>query len=118
MYYHYKLVLLLVMLAIPFVVVVLGNPFRSGLRTFLRMLAAVALTWGWVIAVRLIVTEVDMRLAESPERLQEIYDGDGAKNAFAAVFGWVPGIVLATLYWALARATLYARSRLRNGDTA
>ena len=118
MYYHYKLVLFLVMLAIPFAVVVLGNQFNSGVRTFARVLLAVMLTWAWVIATRIIVNEVDVRLAETPERLQEIYDGDGAKNAFAAVFGWVPGLILVVVYWLVARALLLVRSRRRIRDAA
>jgi hypothetical protein len=118
MYYHYKLGLLLVMLAIPMVVLVVGNTFASGTRTAIRALAAVALTWGWVVASRLIVNEVDIQLAETPQRLQEIYDGDGAKNAFAAVFGWLPGLILVALYWTIARLAIFLRRRRKAARAA
>ncbi len=118
MYHHYKLGLFLVMLAIPFIVLVARNKFKSRLQTAVRALAAVGLTWAWIIAIRIIVVKVDVMLADSPEMLQEIYDGDGAKNAFAAIFGWIPGLALVIIYWLIARTALLMRSRFKNRSTA
>ena len=114
MYHHYKLCLFLVMLAIPLIVLVAGNKFESRLQTAIRALTAVVLTWAWVIAIRIIVVKVDVMLANAPEMLQEIYDGDGAKNAFAALFGWIPGLALVIIYWLIARASLLLKSRIKH----
>lgn len=114
MYYHYKLVLFLVMLLIPLMVLVVGNKFESRLKTVVRALTAVGLTWIWVIAIPIVVVKVDIMLANSPETLQEIYDGDGAKNAFAVLFGWVPGLVLVIFYWLIVRFYLLVKSCLKH----
>lgn len=118
MYYPYKLGLTLVTIAIPLVVLVVGNRFSSGARTAVRALAAVGLTWAWIVVGRLIVNEVDVQLAETPLRLQEIYDGDGAKNAFAVLFGWLPGLILVALYWAIARLIILIKRRRASARAA
>jgi hypothetical protein len=111
MFHYYKLALLLVTLIIPFVAFVKGNRFNSMTRSLLRALLAMVLVWVWILAMRLIVVKVDVALAQTPEQLKDIYDGDGPKNAAALLFGWVPGVVLVAIYWATARVTLILRSR-------
>lgn len=111
MYHQYKLALLAITLALPFIILVLGNRFDSAARTFLRAALATAVTWGWLIAMRLIVVKADIALAESPEQLQHIYNGDGAKNAAALMFGWAPSLALVLFYWLVARVTMFARAR-------
>ncbi|MDD5034153.1 MAG: hypothetical protein PHE55_05290 [Methylococcaceae bacterium] len=104
MYQHYKFLLLATDFLLPLWVLVAGNPFNSRRITLLRAMLAMLLTWVWIIVARIIVEAVDIRFAESPQQLQKIYDGDGAKNAFATVFGWVPASVVVFIDWTMARA--------------
>jgi hypothetical protein len=111
----YKVVLLAGFLVLPLLTLVWGNAFRSRRRTLLRAAAAVAVGWGWLLASALAVTEVDLRLAGSAAEAERIAAGDGAKHVAAAVFGWVPALLLVTLYWGAVRTTLWARGRGARG---
>jgi hypothetical protein len=108
--HSYKLVLLAILVVIPFLIVCVGNRFQSAVQTIVRFVVAVLVVWAYIIGVRLIVVPADLALATTPEQVQAIYDGDGGKNAFAAVFGWIPGVVLAAFSWASGRAWRLIRS--------
>lgn len=108
----YKYALLLVTLLLPYMLVVFRNRFDKATITTLRFVLAVAAVWIWMLCIRVIVDHVDARLAVTHEQLESIYAGDGARNAFALLFGWVPGIVLATLSWGAARLWRWCRPNL------
>jgi hypothetical protein len=103
MSHYYKDALLVGYILVPFLIMCLRNRFLSTPQTAVRFLVAVLAVWAYTIGVRLIVVPLDLSLATTPEQIQRIYDGDGAKNAFAAVFGWVPGVLLATIAWVWGR---------------
>ncbi len=113
MNHWYKDIIIFVALFLPFSIIWFGNNFTSWRATALRFTIAVLSVWVFVILTRYIVVYVDMRLAETQEQINEIADGDGAKNAFALLFGWVYGIVLSTLAWFLARIAFSFRRKLR-----
>jgi hypothetical protein len=113
MFHYYKIALTVGVLVLPFLVLSLNNRFRSGRNTALRFAAAVVAVWAYLLASRFIVDAVDVALATTPEEIQSIYDGDGAKNVFALFLGWVPGVFLALLAWLLARAWHRLKVRAR-----
>ena len=100
----YKYFLLFLMFAIPFLIISRKNQFNRGLATALRFGIAVLAVWAYLLLVRLIVVFMDPLLATTPEQIQEIYNGDGAKNLFALLFGWVFGLGAASVSWLFARA--------------
>ena len=95
-----------------------GNRHASVPSAALRFLLVVILVWVYLILARIHLSDAQVAAARSIEELQAIYDGDGAKNAFAAVSGWVPGACLATLAWAASRMRRWIehRFRSRNGQ--
>lgn len=114
MFHCYKIVLLVGLIMTPLAILGTKNSFDSAWRTALRFALAIAAVWAYLICVRLIVVLVDLALATDQEQERAIYDGDGAKNAFVLLFGWLPGLVLASSSWACFRAWRwfkYARSR-------
>ena len=120
MSHYYKDILLACYIVAPFLIMCLGNRFRSAPQTAVRFLVAVFVVWGFIIGVRLIVVPLDLSLATTPEQIQQVHDGDGAKNAFAAVLGWVPGVVLATIAWVSGRGWRFIAERIsgRKGSPA
>ena len=112
MNHWYKDIIILFALVLPFSIIWFGNQFSSWRATLVRFIAAVLSVWLFVIITRYIVVYVDMRLAETQEQINEIADGDGAKNAFALLFGWVYGIVLSAFAWFIARVVFFVRRRI------
>lgn len=91
------------LLLLPLLVMGCGNRHRSARSTALRFLLVVILVWVYLILARIHLSDAQVAAARSIEELQAIYDGDGAKSAFAAVLGWVPGAFAATLAWGCSR---------------
>jgi uncharacterized membrane protein len=109
---------LIFLLLLPLLSMGWGNRHRSARSTALRFLLVVILVWVYLVLARIHLSDAQVVAARSVEELQVVYDGDGAKNAFAAVLGWVPGAGLATLAWAASRMRLWIwhRFRSRNGQ--
>ncbi|MED5389173.1 MAG: hypothetical protein VX793_10005 [Pseudomonadota bacterium] len=107
MLYAYKYILVLAMIAFPYLMLVYRNKFDRPLVTGLRFVMAVFVVWAWLLFCRFVVDFVDVRLVKTPEELREIYSGDGAKNAAVIMYGWVVGLFLACLSWLVARLRLY-----------
>ena len=105
----YKLLLKAGFLLLPLVVLAWRNDFRSRRRTALRALAAVLAGWAWLLASALAVTEIDLRLASSPEQLDAVTRGDGARHLGALLLGWVPALAIVGVYWGAARLYLAVR---------
>jgi hypothetical protein len=112
MFHYYKIGLTVGLLVLPVLILSINNHFDSGKKTSLRFTLAVVLVWTYLLASRFIVYAVDLWLANAPEEIQAIYDGDGAKNVFALFFGWVPGVFLAFISWLLARDWLWLKVRV------
>ncbi|ENO84755.1 hypothetical protein [Thauera linaloolentis] len=106
----YKYILLLITLVLPYLIVAHRNRFDSSFATALRFALAVAAVWGWLLCTRLIVDHMDARIALTPEQLASIHAGDGARNASALLFGWVPGVLLASISWCVARSWHWLRA--------
>jgi hypothetical protein len=111
MFHYYKFGLTLGLLVLPVLILSIKNRFDSGKKTALRFALAVVTVWVYLLASRLTVDVVDLWLAKTPEEIQAIYDGDGAKNVFALFFGWVPGVFLAFISWLLAQGWLWLKVR-------
>ena len=111
MFHYYKILLFAGMFVLAFGIVGWGNRFDQARKTALRLLLSVVAIWAYVLLSRLIVVEMDLLLASSQEARQAVYDGDGAKNAFALLFGWVPAILVSTVAWMMARAWFWFRTR-------
>jgi uncharacterized membrane protein len=107
----YKVILLVGMFTLPFIIILIGNKFDRSIHTLCRYLCAALAVWAYLLMARFIVVFVDVKLVESPEQLQEIYDGDGAKNAFVLIFGWAIGLMVATFSWLFARLCLWLKHR-------
>lgn len=85
-------------LALPYLLLVAANDFSSVKSTLARALVAVGA--GWILTVAYVVVAQELAVAAaSPERLLELYDRDGAPRAFAAVFGWVPAVLVICIAW-------------------
>lgn len=116
MFHYYKTALHVVLILLPILIIGYKNHFDNEKKTALRFAFAVGVIWIYLLGVRFTVDTVDLWLAVTPEEIQMINDGDGAKNAFALVFGWVPGIILSALSWLLLRGWLWLKvcfSKLR-----
>ena len=111
MFHYYKIALLLGLLSLAFAAVGWKNNFDRGAVTALRFALAILLVWAYLLLSRFIVVEMDLALAVSQEERQAIYNGDGAKNAVVLLFGWIPGIVVASCMWALARGRHWFQGR-------
>lgn len=111
MLHPYKFPLLILMFIIPFFIISHKNRFNRSTHTALRFLMAVLAVWAYVILVRVIVQAVDPLLADTPELRQKVYDGDGAKNVAALLFGWIYGLVSASFTWLLARGWWWYKTR-------
>jgi uncharacterized membrane protein YqaE (UPF0057 family) len=93
----YKLVLLIIQILLPYLVVAYRNRFDNVVATTLRFVLAVVVVWGWLLCTRLVVDYIDVRLAVTPEEFSSIYEGDGARNAFVLLLGWIPAVAQATV---------------------
>jgi hypothetical protein len=86
-------------LAIPFLLFVVWNPFRSISRILARAIVAVAV--GWALAVAYVVaSQAIFVTTASQAELLLFYGRDGAPRAFAESFGWVPAFVIVAVTWA------------------
>lgn len=100
-----------VLVLLPLLIMGRGNRHASARSTALRFLLVVIFVWVYLILVRIHLADAEIAAARSIEELQAIYDGDGAKNAFAAVLGWVPGAFAASLAWGFSRMRCWLSSR-------
>lgn len=102
---------LILLLLLPLLIMGWGNRRRSAPSTALRFLLVVILVWVYLILARIHLADAEFAAARSIEELQAIYDGDGAKNAFAAVLGWVAGVFAAALAWGFCRMRRWLEDR-------
>jgi hypothetical protein len=109
--YAYKYILLLAVIALPYLAISYRNRFDRALFTVFRFFMAVIVVWGWLFFCRFAVDYIDLRLAESPEQLNMVYSGDGARNVVVLMYGWVPGVVLASVSWCVERMRLRFQRR-------
>jgi hypothetical protein len=85
-------------IALPFLIFVAGNTFTSRMRTFVHAIAAIACGWGLTVAYAIAARAITLSVANPQEQLA-IFDTDGAPLAFAAVFGWVPSVLIVAIVW-------------------
>lgn len=107
----YKYILILAMIAFPYLMLAYRNKFDRPLVTVFRFVMAVFVVWAWLLFCRFVVDFVDVRLAQTPAELREVYSGDGARNAAVLMYGWAVGLFLACLSWLVARLRLYFHRR-------
>lgn len=102
---------LIFLLLLPLLIMGWGNRHGSVPSTALRFLLVVILVWIYIILTRIHLADAEFAAARSIEELQAIYDGDGAKNAFAAALGWVAGVFAAALAWGFCRMRRWLEDR-------
>jgi len=110
-FHYYKIVLTIGVLALPYIALAWRNNFDSSKKTALRFVFAVIAVWGYLLASRFVIEAVDLSLANTQAEVQSIYDGDGAKDVFALLFGWMPGLILAAVAWLLIRGYRWYKFR-------
>jgi len=95
MFHYYKIILIIVAVALPYSIFAYNNRFDKALHTAKRAIMAIIIGWVFLLLSRFIVDQIDLWLAKTPEEVQQICDGDGAKNVAVLFMGWiVPGIVV------------------------
>jgi hypothetical protein len=109
----YKWLLMVILLLVPFAVIAYRNKFDRSIVTLVRFFAAVAAAWLLTVGTCAVVHYVDVRLATTQAELDSIYNGDGARYASTLLFGWAPGVVIATISWAVARSWRWVMQRRR-----
>jgi len=102
------------LLLMPLLIMGWGNRHGSVPSTALRFLLVVIVVWVYLVSARIHLSDAQVAAARSVEELQAIYDADGAKNSFAAVLGWVPGVCLAALAWVGSRTRRWIEHRFRS----
>ena len=112
MFHYYKIGLIIGALVLPCIVLAWRNNFDNSKKTALRFGFAVLAVWAYLLASRFVVDAVDLSLTNTQEEAQAIYDGDGAKNVFALFFGWVPGLILASVAWLLTRGYRWLKLKI------
>ena len=99
MFHYYKLILLALLVLLPYMIFIYRNKFDNAKRTILRAVLAIFSGWVFLLISRVIIVALDLLLANSPDRIQDIYDGDGAKNVTVLLFWWVIPSVLVLIFW-------------------
>lgn len=112
MFHYYKVFLLLIQFAIPISIIGFKNKCDNASNTLLRFCIAVLLVWGYIFIMRSVIVEIDLLLATTAKERFLISQGDGAKNAFAFMFGWIPGIISSGISWLLIRGWLWLKPKL------
>lgn len=113
MYQQTLTVLFLTNLALPYLVFAVHNSFRNQWLNILRAVVAIGIGWVFMLAYVFAADAVNRTLASTPEQIEALNNGDGAKFAFAAVLGWViPAIIVSTAW--LLHAVIIPRIRTRD----
>ncbi len=101
-------------LVVPYLAFVVHNSFR---RTWvISCRAAVAVLVGWVLLFSYsLASDAILRgVASTPEQIDALNNGDGAKFAFALVLGWVPAAFVVSSTWLIRSILLKRRSGSSN----
>jgi hypothetical protein len=88
-------------LALPYLVFAIHNSFRRRWLTVLRAIIAVVVGWLSTIAYVTAADAINRSLAVTPFEVEALNNGDGAKFAFASVFGWVLPTIIVGVSWAI-----------------
>jgi hypothetical protein len=120
MFHFYKLILLILMFVISYGIVSWRNSFNNVWETTLRIIISILAIWGYVVLSRYIVVNADLALATNQDEIRLIANGDGAKNVFALLFGWVPGIIVTLMVLAVTAINRWVRNlfRRKSGNCA
>jgi hypothetical protein len=117
MHQHALTVIWITSLALPYLAFVAHNPFRSHWLTLLRAIVAIAIGWAFMLTYVVVADAVHRSLASTPEQIDALDRGDGAKFAFAWLFGWIiPAFIVGTS-WIL-HGVIFPRRRARSADQA
>ena len=97
-------------LVLPFLIFAIHNSFNRWWLTLLRAIIAVCVGWLFAVAYVTAADAINRSFSVTPT------DGDGAKFAFASVFGWVLPTIIVGVSWViyavvLPRVALTLRSR-------
>ena len=123
MYQQALTVIFITSLALPYLVFAVHNSFRNQWLNLLRAVIAVGAGWAFMLAYVFAADAVNRALASTPEQIEALNNGDGAKFAFAAVLGWVIPAIIVGAAWLL-HVVVVPRIRAKssnhsfNGDVA
>jgi hypothetical protein len=88
-------------LVLPYLVFAIHNSFRRRWLTVLRAIIAVVVGWLSEIAYVTAADAINRSLAVTASEIEALNNGDGAKFAFASVFGWVLPTIIVGVSWAI-----------------
>ena len=95
----YKHLLAGVWMLLPLVVLGWRRRGWSNRDLVVRALVAAGVCWLWLLLSSVAVTEIDLALAARSEEVARGEFGDRGRHAGALMFGWVPSVALALVWW-------------------
>jgi len=113
MYQQALTVIFITSLALPYLAFAVHNSFRSHWLNLLRAVVAVGVGWAFMLAYVFAADGLHRASASTPEQIEALNNGDGAKFAFAAVLGWVIPAIIVGASW-LFHGVLVPRFRTKN----
>lgn len=109
-------VLWLTALGVPYLLFVVHNSFRSIWVTGCRAILAVLAGWMLLFSYAIASDAILRRVATTPEQIDALNSGDGAKFAFAFLLGWIPPALVVGITW-IVRRTLSKRRKGSSNHT-
>lgn len=87
-------------LLLPYLVLVVHNSFAAWWLTIVRGLVAIGAGWVFWLSFVFSADAINHAAATTELEIESLNDGDGAKFAFATVFGWVVPAITVAGTWA------------------
>ena len=104
-------------LALPYLAFAVHNSFRRNWLTLLRALIAIGIGWLFLFAYAVAVDGVNRSAAFTPEEIESVNSGDGARFVFAAGLGWVLPALIVGAGW-LMHAVVFPRMRAKSSNNS
>lgn len=108
-------ILLVIGLLLPYLIFVVHNSFSVWWLTSIRALVAIGAGWMFWLAYVFSADSINRVVATSEHEIEALNNGDGAKFAFALLFGWVVPAVIVAGSWAF---QVWVVPRLKRGEKA
>lgn len=92
---HYKNLIVLLLIAVPYLVFVRGTYIDRNKATLIRAFIAIGVGWAMVVASSVIIMGVDYLFIATEFERQKIISDISGRLMFAAMLGWVfPALVI------------------------
>lgn len=93
-------------LVLPYLVFIVHNPLKRWWLSAVRGLIAVGAGWLFWLSFVFAADALNRSAATSEQEIGSLNNGDGAKFAFALVFGWVVPAFTVALSWVFHRGLM------------